>query len=697
MPMKHRISVVTLLLLLSGMSIVPAMAANHGSPDWLRFEPSHRLASEGFRGVMWCTRLGDIPWKMKNTMVHTCYIREDEDFTVFGADARYITYTTRNSVLYGVRIDIEGRDNAVRAMNEASREYPPVDGQERVNDRETRWSTESTSVWVTLPEQADGLGQVYLWGRDRKFADDSKTPVYLNKPPALNHTLRKYKPRHYVIYRASGPVVIDGRITEKAWQDAPWTEPFEDAQSPYCPEPWKMTRAKIVYDDENIYFAAQLQEENVWGHITRRDSIVYYDNDFEIFIDPTADAVNYFEYEMTCLNTMFDMWHENDNYRNALADGTFDSPGCRHAVNVQGTLNYHYDTDDGWTAEVKIPFADLKAYNPAMSLPVRRGDMWRFNFSRVEYLHVYTQLFPYLLPYSPCEDWVWNTTHVGDLHIPEMWAKGTFSDLYAGSVRDEELEKGYPILDPPLPPKKLKKDMIHFPACTITMGPDPTDTVHSPAHRVDVPEFWMDRYEVTVAEYAGFLNRGGNDSHYTDAMQIPELCGIVRDAPGKYHVVPGRENYPVVFVTHDDAMAYAQSIGKTLPTEAMWERAARGLTGRRYPWGDEPVDPGRANYDFHYGGTLPVGSLPNGATPEGIYDLCGNVKEQTDSQFYKYPGGADYTHWFNFPFFAPPYPEKNWNWVNRGSGWTTQEKHTPAGYRDSQGAQNVGFRCVRLK
>jgi formylglycine-generating enzyme required for sulfatase activity len=207
----------------------------------------------------------------------------------------------------------------------------------------------------------------------------------------------------------------------------------------------------------------------------------------------------------------------------------------------------------------------------------------------------------------------------------------------------------------------------------------------------------MDRYEVTVSEYTAFLNRGGNDSNYNDKMLIPELCGIIKDGQGTYHVYPGRENYPVVFVTHDDAMAYARSIGKTLPTEAMWERAARGLNGRMYPWGNDPVDPSRANYDFHYGGTLPVGSLPKGATPEGIYDLCGNVKEWTDSRFHKYPGGADFTHWFNFPFFVPPYPEKNWNWVDRGSGWTTQEKHTPAGYRDSQGAHNVGFRCVKVK
>ena len=688
---KTIIILLTLFLIVS----IQIYAANHGSPAWLKLDPPIEVADEGFRGVMWCTPSRDLPWKITGAFVHPQKLRVDEDYNVFSVTAKHITYTFRNTILYGVRIDIEGKEHVRKAVAAVKREYPPDGDIEKVNQHEQRWSTKSTHVWMTMPEADDGLGQVYLWGRDRKFPDDSITPVYLAKPTEYASTHKLYKPRQYVIYRASGPVTIDGHITEKAWQDAAWTEPFEDAQSPYCPLPWKMTRAKMLYDDDNMYFAAQLQEENVWGHLTKRDTIAYYDNDFEIFIDPTADAVNYFEYEMNCLNMMFDMWHENDNYRNALADGRYDAPGLRSAVQVQGTLNYHYDTDDGWTLEVMIPFADMESHNPDMTRP-KRGDVWRFNFSRVEFMHIYNQLFPYLYT-SSVEDWVWASTYVGDLHIPEMWGKGVFSDLQAGSVLDEELENAFPILEPPKSPKRRKKGMVHFPACTMTLGPDPTDPVHSPAHTVDVPEFWMDRFEVTVKEYCDFLNEGGNDSHYNERMRIEELCGIVKDNPGSYHVVPDRENYPIVFVNHDAAMAYAKSKGKTLPTEAMWEHAARGLEGRTYPWGNDPVDPKRANYDFHYGGSLPVGSLPDGATPEGIYDLCGNVKEWTDSRFYKYPGGADYEHWFNFPFFAPPFPEKNWNWVNRGGGWTTQEKHMVSGYRDSQAAQNAGFRCVKVK
>lgn len=693
---RPRLSLAILFALFFVM-FLPVMisAAPYGAPAWLQIENPLPFSPEGFRGVKWCSRMGETPWKLTGSQSHTQFVRGDEDFSVFGVTAKYITYTSRNSVFYGVRIDIEGKDAVRKALEAVRTGYPPYGAVENVNDRETRWSTQNTSVWVSLPETDGGIGQVYLWGRDRVFPDDSKTPVYLNKPPQLNNTLAKYKPRQYVVYKASGPITIDGGIDEKAWQDAKWTDAFEDAQSPYCPLPWKMTRAKILYDNEYLYVAAQLQEENVWGHITQRDSIVYYDNDFEIFVDPTANAVNYFEYEMTCLNTMFDMWHENDNYRGALADGRYDAPGLRSAVRVQGTLNYQYDTDEGWTAEVKIPFRDMQAANPDMRIPVKRGDMWRMNFSRVEYLHIYSQLFPYLLPYSPCEDWVWNTTHVGDLHIPEMWAKAVFSDMYAGSVLDTELENSFPILNPPPAPKKRLKDMAYFPASSITLGPDPTDPKHSPAHTVQVPEFRMDRYEVTVAEFTAFLNGGGHDKYYDVHMMIPELCGIIKDSPGKYRVVPGREDYPVVFVSRDTAQAYAESMGKTLPTEAMWERAARGVEGRRYPWGNDPVTPERANYDFHYGGTLPVGSLPKGATPEGIYDLCGNVKEWTSSNYDAYPGGAKFEHWFNFPFFAPPFGERAAFPVNRGGGWTKQEPCMDAAYRDAESAHNCGFRCVK--
>lgn len=685
------------LIITSFLFVFTVKMFSDSRPKWLRFEPELYLVPEGFRDLQWATRLKDMPWEWTSSHFPAMgYWRKAEDLHVFNVDAKWITYTFRNNVFYGVRIDIEGKNKLKNAMELVAKEYLAEKDIVKVNDLEYSWNTKYTQVWVTMPEEDEGLGTIYLWGRDRKFPDSSVRPAYLIPPPALNSNPKPYVPRYYVIYRATGNVNVDGDINEKAWQDAKWLDSFVDHQYPYAPTPWKTTRVKMIYDENYIYVAAQLQEENVWGHLSKRDAIVYYDNDFEIFLDPTANGLNYFEFELNPLNTMFDMWHELDNWRGAYADPVFDSKGTRHAIKVDGTLNYHYDIDNGWNVEVKIPLKELKQWNVQMSYPLRRGDRWRFNFSRVQYMHVYTQLFPYLLPFSPCEDWVLGPTDTGDLHIPELWPVAVFSDRFCGEV-DDELENGEPkVLPIPSTPRKRIKGMVHFPAGSITIGPDPEDTLHSPAHKADIPEFWMDRYEVTVEEFTAFLNKGGNDRYYSAWMRIPERCGIVMEGPGKYSIVRGRGNYPVVYVSHDAALAFAESQSKTLPTEEMWERAARGLEGRIYPWGDEAIDSYRANYNFYYGGTTPVGSFPEGATPEGIYDMSGNVKEWTNSRFRPYPGGKPFEHrWIAFWYDPIPESPEYW-WVNRGGGWTKQEANMESAYRDGQGHMNVGFRCVRI-
>ena len=671
-------------------------ATDWGYPHWLFKGDLYTIITtpEGFRDVRWCQRK-NIQWKLKQAFPAPCRVREDEDFNVFGVTAKYITYTFRSSLFYGVRIDIEGKDRIEKAMETCRREYPPLEEVENIDSLERSWQTKYTSVWVTLPEEVKGMGTIYLWGRDRKFPEDSLKPVYLAKPPALNSTPGPFKPRQYVIYRASSPINIDGKLDEKAWRDTGWTEPYEDHQAPYAPQPWKTTRSKMLYDNENIYFAGQLQEENVWGHLTVRDTVIYHDNDWEIFLNPTADGIGYYEFEINPLNYVWDMFHAVDYHRASCLDLYYNVTGLEHGVDVQGTLNWHKDEDIGWTIEIKWPLKSLLEKNPRVKLPIERGDVWRVNFSRVQYIHVYDLLFPYMLPWSPCEDWAWQSTNTGDLHNPEMWGKVIFSDMVAGTVKDMELENAFALLKPPDPPRRLKKGMVHFDACTFTLGPDPTDTERSPSHTVEVPEFWMDRYEVTVKEFTEFLNKGGNDKYYNSWLQVPELCGIVMDGPGKYHVVPGRENYPVVFMSHDAASTYAESIGKILPTEAMWERAARGLEGRMYPWGNDAIDPSRANYDFHYGGTLPVGSFPKGRTPEGLYDMCGNAKEWCSDLYKSYPGGDPMV----YPGHCEPY---NWDFVNyfpvaRGGGWTKQEACMASAFRDTHGSLNMGFRCCKVK
>jgi serine/threonine-protein kinase len=150
------------------------------------------------------------------------------------------------------------------------------------------------------------------------------------------------------------------------------------------------------------------------------------------------------------------------------------------------------------------------------------------------------------------------------------------------------------------------KKMVLVPAGTFLMGDD--------KHPVHVEDFYMDINPVTVGEFALFCQATGRK------MPPSPRWGWVYD-------------HPIVNVTWYDAEAYAKWVGKTLPTEAQWEKAARGTDGREYPWGNT-WDSGLCwNYDNSPNETQPVGMLPKGASPYGCLDMSGNVCEWTDSWY----------------------------------------------------------------
>src|SRR5262249_56044292 len=95
-------------------------------------------------------------------------------------------------------------------------------------------------------------------------------------------------PRRYVCYRAPGPIAIDGRIAEGAWSAAPWSEPFVDIEGDRRPQPRHRTRVKMLWDDEALYIAAELEEPHVWATLTEHDSVIFHDNHFAAFLHPAA-------------------------------------------------------------------------------------------------------------------------------------------------------------------------------------------------------------------------------------------------------------------------------------------------------------------------------------------------------------------------------------------------------------------------
>lgn len=184
--------------------------------------------------------------------------------------------------------------------------------------------------------------------------------------------------------------------------------------------------------------------------------------------------------------------------------------------------------------------------------------------------------------------------------------------------------------------------MVPIAAATFVMGSDtgPDDERH--AHRVTVASFRIDRREVSNAEFARFLNAVG-DFHNAAGRRLYDADdGDARIHPvdGRWRADKGFETHPVNEASWFGARDYCAWRGARLPSEAEWELAARGVEGRRYPWGDAPPDAARARYDTGWMRTLPVGSLSVGATPEGVLNLAGNVHEWTSSLYRPYPYDA---------------------------------------------------------
>src|SRR5207253_5720132 len=109
-------------------------------------------------------------------------------------------------------------------------------------------------------------------------------PRPCSEPPAT--ALEFTPPKGYVCYRASGPITIDGKLDDAAWKDAPWTDDFVDIEGDAKPKPRFRTRAKMLWDDENLYIAAELEEPHIWATLREHDSVIFRDSDFDVFTAP---------------------------------------------------------------------------------------------------------------------------------------------------------------------------------------------------------------------------------------------------------------------------------------------------------------------------------------------------------------------------------------------------------------------------
>ncbi len=257
----------------------------------------------------------------------------------------------------------------------------------------------------------------------------------------------KEKIAHYTAYRVDSALLIDGDLTKEAWLKAPRSPRFVDLI--HDSKTIHDTKAAVLWDEHYLYVAYWIEEPFVQAKFTERDSLIYEDNDVELFI---AGQDGYYEFEINAFNTIYEvffLWedaYEAKGYnklaefnRNNKGVEAFDGVGFKHprgkrigfwnwdypelktAVKIDGTLNDNSDRDRGWTVELALPWQGLKHLADGRSLPPKEGDTWRMDFSR----------FNQYKEAAPAKDsggWAWSSHGVWDSHIPECFPFIHFSE-----------------------------------------------------------------------------------------------------------------------------------------------------------------------------------------------------------------------------------------------------------------------------
>jgi serine/threonine-protein kinase len=251
--------------------------------------------------------------------------------------------------------------------------------------------------------------------------------------------------------------------------------------------------------------------------------------------------------------------------------------------------------------------------------------------------------------------------------------------------------------------------MVHVPSGAFwrgsTEGDGAAEGHERPQRLITLEGYIIDQHEVTNAQFAAFLNQSEEPIQETVWLDAPSKAIRIHLVQGTWLPDEGYEHHPVVEVTWHGANAYCRWAGKRLPTEAEWEKAARGLDKRVYPWGNEfdgnklnfcdvncEIEERRAaNWDDGYARTAPVGSYPEGASPYGALDMAGSVWEWVADRYRE-----DY--YALSPAINPQGPIIGPERVHRGGAWDSNERYARTAMRNparpSHHGPSLGFRCA---
>ncbi len=237
-------------------------------------------------------------------------------------------------------------------------------------------------------------------------------------------------PRTYIIPRAYQPIEIDGREDDPSWKKAPFTEDFTDIEVEKIPN--QKTRLKMLWDEQFLYIYAHLEEKHIWASLKERDTIIFYNNDFEVFVSPSNSNHNYGEIEINALNTVWDLLLDRPYNTKGNPIFNWNIQNLKSAVHIEGTLNNAEDIDEYWSVEIAIPMGALIELKRSPKGKPKIGEQWRINFSRVQWNHDLIDNRYYRKKENGKHlrenNWVWSPQGVINMHLPEHWGYIEFAE-----------------------------------------------------------------------------------------------------------------------------------------------------------------------------------------------------------------------------------------------------------------------------
>lgn len=350
-----------------------------------------------------------------------------------------------------------------------------------------------------------------------------------------------------VCQRAEGPIVVDGRLEEGTWRKAEPLSPLRDlsgAPSTYAAD------IRLAYDDDFLYIGAVLPTKTLRARQAKRDSVIYHDDDFEVFIDPTGTGRNYLELEINALGTVWDLFLTAPYRAGAacVALHDWDIKGLRSAVTCQGTLNAGEGDDTSWTVELAWPWASITGHSalPRTGRAPAPGTELRLNFSRVD--HPTGAAFG--TPGYAEVNTVWAPTRQATIHAPEHW----------GRVRLSAKTVGEPETFPPTVGLWVHGGDTTLTAETVRVWAEAgvtTLVVDGTPTQIATVAHWAKACGLRTVAWLWALNRPGDG----EALRHPEWYAV--SAEGKScHAEPDRPfvaYYQFLCPSHPEALAHLKA------------------------------------------------------------------------------------------------------------------------------------------